>query len=73
MADQSSNDERRTQRLQVIASMLVAAIIVILTVALVTARIGPGIETREKREELKELQDELKELQDEREELREGD
>lgn len=69
----SSNESDRTpsQRVQMIGSLLVALAIVVITVALVTAKIGPGIETREKREELEEIREEREELDERREERRE--
>lgn len=70
MAEDNS-DRTPSQRAQMIGSLLVALAIVVITVALVTAKIGPGIDTREKREELEEIQEEREELDELREERRE--
>ena len=60
-----------SRRVQLLGSLFVAILIVVITVALVTAKIGPGIDTREKREELEEIEEEREELQELREEQRE--
>jgi cell shape-determining protein MreC len=67
-----SKDTRPSHARQVLGSIVAAILIVVLTVVIVTAKIGPGVETRERREELEEIQDEVEDLQDEREELKEG-
>jgi cell shape-determining protein MreC len=52
---------------QVVGSLLAALLIVILTVLVVTAKLGPGLDAREQRE----LQDQREELQERRQEQRE--
>ena len=51
-------------------SLLAAVVIIVFTVALVTARIGPGVETREREEEREEqLEQREDRLEEERERL----
>jgi hypothetical protein len=52
-------------RAQLIGSLLVAVLIVILTVAAVTAAIGPGLDSTELRER-QDLQEERQDLKEER-------
>ena len=60
-------NERRSYGVQVIGSLVVAVVIVLLTVALVTANLGAGVETREREEEREELLDEQEDRLDARE------
>lgn len=71
----NGSDDKRTpsHTRQMIGSLIAAIIIIVLTVVVVTAKIGPGIDTREREEELEEIQEQVEDLQDERDELREGD
>lgn len=64
-------EERRSYAHQMLGSLIVAALIVLLTIALVTSRIGPGVETREREEEAEELLDLQDEQREERREARE--
>ena len=41
-----SDDDRRTYGLQVLGSLLVAALIIALTIAMVTAKLGAGEDSR---------------------------
>jgi hypothetical protein len=52
---------------QVVGSLLAAVLIVILTVLIVTAKLGPGLDAREQRE----VQEQREELQERRQEQRE--
>ena len=68
------SDERPepTYSRQLIGSLIVAALIVVAVIALVTAKIGPGLDAPEQREGY-ERQEELREEREERiEERREG-
>ncbi len=64
-----------SRRRQVLGSFVAAVVIVVLVVALVIAKIGPGVETRERRDEAEELleirEERREELIEEREEFRE--
>ena len=64
-------EQRRSYALQMLGSFVVAVLIVLIAVAVVTNRIGPGVETREREEESEELREEREELREEREEARE--
>ena len=63
--------EQGSYRIQLVGSLLVAALIVFVTVAVVVDAIGPGIDTRERRDELEELEELREERQELNEELRE--
>ena len=64
--------ERRSSHLpKVIGSLLAALLIVVVTVALVTAKIGPGIETREREEQQEELIEQREDLREEGEDAEE--
>jgi hypothetical protein len=54
-----------------LGSLVVAALIVLLTISFVTSRIGPGVETREREEEAEELLDLQEERREERQDARE--
>jgi hypothetical protein len=54
-----------------LGSLVAAALIVLLTIALVTANLGPGVETREREEEAEELLELREEQREERQEQRE--
>ena len=56
---------------QVLGSLLAGLLIVIATVAIVTAKIGPGVDTREREEEREELLELREEEREERQEARE--
>jgi hypothetical protein len=60
-------DRRPSYRVQLIGSLLAAVLIVIVTVAAVTAAIGPGLDATELRER-QELQEERQEQLEERRE-----
>lgn len=62
-----SEGEKRSYAVQVIGSLVAAVVIVLLTVALVTANLGSGVETREREEEREELLDEREDRLEERE------
>jgi type II secretory pathway pseudopilin PulG len=65
------SDAEPSRGMQLLGSILVAIAIVALTIALVTAKIGPGVYTREKAEEREDVIEERQELQEERQELQE--
>lgn len=69
MSDQPP--ESRSHLPQMIGSLVAALLIIAITVALVTAKIGPGVETREREEEQEELIEQREDLQDEREDAEE--
>ena len=63
-------EARRSHTAQVLGSLLAAVVIIALTAALVTAKIGPGVETREREEEREEqLEQREDRLEEERERL----
>jgi hypothetical protein len=67
VGDHRSERRPPSYRVQLVASLLVAALIVLLAVAVVTAKIGPGPDAREYRE----LQERIEEQQERREERQE--
>lgn len=66
MVKEGNTEERTSHARQVLASLVAAAMIVALAVTLVTAKIGPGVETREREEEQEELLDQREERLEER-------
>ena len=64
------SEERTSYGKQLLGSLIAAVLIVIVVVALVTARLGQG-GTRERYEEREDLLEERQELREERQELRE--
>jgi len=67
----SSSKTVPSVRTQVVGSLLVAALIVVIAIAAVTAKIGPGPDAREYRdrqERIEEQQEERLELEEERRE-----
>jgi hypothetical protein len=74
----SEQNTSRSYSRQVVGSLVAAALIVLLTVALVTSKIGPGLDSTElrerdeRREERLEQQEERREQREEQREERDG-
>ena len=62
--------ETPSHRRQVVGSLVAAALLVVLTVALVTAKIGPGLDSTELREKEERQEERLEQREERREEGR---
>jgi hypothetical protein len=60
----SKGEERKDTSRQMIGSLVAAVLIVILAIAIVTAKLGPGPDSRELRERQEQREERLEERQD---------
>jgi hypothetical protein len=57
---------------QIVGSLLVALLLVAITIAIVTAKIGPGLDATEMRERQEQREERLEQREERREERQEG-